>query len=190
MIYEEIIEFISNAGIWVKPQFIIILEDKDGSIYRTYHILCGNNMDFILMFLKKNADVIEAEDIVPKFKLLFSESNSYYIKSRMKGSIVSEIGDSYYVIDFESLTDLEDQHYDYLKEENFDVLNEHYYENIFKPQDVSKLNKYPKVSSKMTIHSSENKDGVNLEELSMIEIALLDDIDQLRPKSKHRLFIF
>lgn len=184
MIYEEINELISNAGVWVKPQFIIILEDKDGSIYRTYHIFCGNNLDFIYMFLIRNADIIEAEDIVPKFKMIFSESNSEYIKSKMKGSIISEIGDSYYIINFESLTDLDDQYYDYLKEENFDLLNEYYYEHIFKPQNNLKAVKYPKISSKMTLISSENKDGVNLEELSMIEIALLDDIAQLRPESK------
>lgn len=103
----------------------------------------------------------------------------------MKGSIISEIGDSYYIIDFESLTHLDDQYYDYLKEENFDLLNEYYNENIFKPQNNLKAVKYPKISSKMTLISSENKDGVNLEELSMIEIALLDDIAQLRPESKN-----
>lgn len=126
----------------------------------------------------KNEDIIFAQGVTAKFKIIYSDSENQYIKERMNNLLVIELKKDYFIIDFENLPDLEKSQFEMLKEENFEELNEYYYylkNNILECK--IKEGNYARVPSKLTVMSSVH-DGIDIHELSIIEVALLgaDDV--------------
>lgn len=177
---------------WIKSQFIIILENEDGEPFKTYHIFCSNNIDLLFLFLHKNSDIIEAEGVIPKFKIIYSDYDSQYIhiKSKLKDNLVLEIKKDYFVIDFEKFPELESQYFDHLREENFDDLNDYFFYNHVARQDKRSVDPmhlktkkmmppFTKGVNKFSLSSEEN-DGVDQSDLTIIEIALLGTDAQIK----------
>ena len=138
----------------------------------------------MFLFLHKNAEIIEAEGIRQKFKIIYSDAESQYIKHKLKDNLVIEFKKDYFVIDFEKFPDLAQEYYDHLKEENFDDLNDYYFYNYVARQDKRSLDagyfkgaknigSYNKIPSKFSLMSTEH-DVIDPAELNTLEIALLD----------------
>lgn len=188
----------SSYDVWIKAQFIIILENEDKKVFKTYHILCGDKTETLFYFLSVNSDIIESEGVTQKFKIIYCEAQSQYIRQKLKGQLVVEIKKDYFIIDFENmpddsefLIDEANKNYDYLREENFEDLNEHYLNMVYAAthEDKSAENVYPRIPSKMTLKSSD-KDGIIQKDLSIIELALLETNDlEIHPIGKAKFLL-
>ena len=105
----------------------------------------------------------------------------------MKGNVILEVRENYYVIDIESLQSLEEKYYDYFKEENFEDLNDYYYYNILNRQESCSRD-FSKVPSKLSQKSSQ-KDSCEVKEMGVMELALLNSPKQLAFKGNRVKFI-
>jgi hypothetical protein len=144
-----------------------------------------------------NSDIVEAEGVTQKVKIIYCEAQSQYIRQKLKGQLVVEIKKDYYVIDFENMPDDFDficdevnKNYDYLREENFEDLNEHYLSMVYFNQDDKSTEKvYPRIPSKNTLRSSD-KDGIIQKDLSIIELALLETNElEIHPTGRSRVLL-
>ena len=117
--------------------------------------------------------------------MIFSDSESEFIKEMLKDNVVIEFKKDYYIIDFDKINDLEYTHIHYLKEENFDDLNDHFASNLLmnKQGRSSKENLIHKISSKLTIFSNENE-LLKHTNYSIVQISLLDSDPLKKIKSK------
>ena len=102
----------------------------------------------------------------------------------MKGSIEFEVRENFYVLDFENLPNLEEKYHDYLKEENFEDLNDYYYYNILNRKETT-LKEWLVLSSKLSQKSS-FKDSWEFKDIEAMELAFLDHPKQLYSKERKR----
>ena len=122
--------------------------------------------------------------------MIFSDSESEFIRDLLKDNVVFEFKKDYYIIDFDKINDLEYTHFHYLKEENFDDLNDHFASKLImnKQGRSSKENLLHKINSKLTIFSTENE-LLKHKNYSILQISLLDSDPTVKIKSKWIKFI-
>lgn len=117
--------------------------------------------------------------------MIFSDSESEFIRDLLKDNVVFEFKKDYFIIDFDKINDLEYTHFHYLKEENFDDLNDHFTTKLLlnKQARSSKENLLHKINSKITLFSTENELAKH-KNYSIVQISLLDSDPSIRLKSK------
>ena len=69
----------------IKGQLIITLKDQESNTIKTYQIILGNNFDYIVPFLSKNSDIIEAEGITPNLQLIFKSHEANFGVGKLMG---------------------------------------------------------------------------------------------------------
>ncbi|CAI2385005.1 unnamed protein product [Moneuplotes crassus] len=183
----------SKKDYLIRSQLVVNCIDQNENIVKTYLIFIGSNPKYVELFLTLNADIIEAEGLKQEIKIVFKPRiegapnptayghvEEQYLKQRMKGCITYEIRENFYAIDLESLSTLDDNFYDYFKEDNFDDLNDYFLFNLMHRQE-SPSREFLKGSSRLSQRSSA-KGSVEFKEITPVEFALLEDPFQLSQK--------
>ena len=154
----------------MSPQLIVTISNEENKVFKTYHILCGTNYHYTFLLLDKNIVSYGIQDIKVKFKILCSDVDHEHLKARLKDIIVIEIREGYYLIDFESIPVLKADQYEYFKEENFDYLNDIYYDHLANSNE--RLSIVQKIPSRVSAVSSEYHD-IDGNDISIVELAFL-----------------
>jgi hypothetical protein len=79
-----------DFGCSMNGQLVVELEQEE-EVAKTYHIFLSNNTNILLIFLKKNLDIMEFNNlnhtnsqIKPNFKIIYSSSLSKFSKFKFK----------------------------------------------------------------------------------------------------------
>jgi hypothetical protein len=122
-------------------------------------------------------DMLILENTKLNFKLVYSDNDNERLKSKLRDSIVLEIKHEYYLIDFESMPELKTNFFGLLKEENFEDLNDFYYEYLVNKRNNLGDSELKKIPSKVTLFSSEQNDK-DFYNLTPIQIAFIGNYSQ------------